>query len=171
MPNWIFIYFSIFQEVQEVKQILAHIFSIVRVQKHKTQIELDKATCKLNVLKAESEALVAELKTTKKNYEKISFENEVLEKKSTMKNKKNENCTQKLTKQVDEAKTKLKILKVDIDAAHIKKTRLEEENIKLMEKAEAHATKIIAEKQRLVKQLDELDKMLDVELEGLDYPK
>ncbi|XP_055307322.1 kinetochore protein NDC80 homolog [Sitodiplosis mosellana] len=159
------------QLVQDVEQTLSHIFSVVKIQKHKTQIELDKATSKLNVLKAESEALTKEFDSIKKKYEKISFENEVLEKKSTMKNKKNENCTRKLTKQADEAKTKHSMLKVQIAAAHAKQKQLEDENIKLMEQAEAHAMKIIAEKQDLVNQLDELEKVLDGNLEGFDYPK
>lgn len=143
----------------------------MKIQQHKTKIELDKATCKLNIMKAESEALKKEFEMMKKKYEKISFENEVLEKKSTMKNKKNENCTQKLTKQADEAKTKLEMLKVEIAATYVKQKELEEENVKLMEKGEAHAMKIIAEKQRLVNQLDKIDKILDGRLEGLDYPK
>lgn len=150
---------------------LSHILSSVKIQKHKTQIELYKATCKLKVLKAESEALAKEIETTEKKYGKISSENEILEKKSTMKNKKNENCTRKLTKQAEDAKSKLQMLKVEIGTAHAKKKQLEEENIKLMEKGEAHAMKIIAEKRRLFNQLDELDKMLDGQLEGLDYPK
>lgn len=150
---------------------LSHIFSVMKIHKHKTQIELDKATCKLNVMKTESEALKKEFEITNKKYEKISFENEVLEKKSTMKNKKNENCTRKLTKQADEVKTKLEMLKVEIAATYDKKKTLEKENIKLMEKGEAHAMKIIAEKQRLVNRLDKIDKMLDGQLEGLDYPK
>lgn len=154
-----------------MEKILSEIFSIVKVQKHKTQIELDKATCKLNVLKAESETLSKEFEITKKNYEKISFENEVLEKKSTMKYKQNQNCTRILNKQADEAKTKLKILKDEIAAAHAKQKQLEKKNIALMENCEARANEIIAEKQRLVNQLDELDKILDGPLEGLDYPK
>ncbi|XP_055308632.1 kinetochore protein NDC80 homolog [Sitodiplosis mosellana] len=159
------------QLVKDVEQTLSHIFSVVKIQKHKTQIELDKATSKLNVLKAESEALTKEFDSIKKKYEKISFENEVLEKKSTIKNKKNESCTHKLTKQADEAKTKHSILKVKIAAAHAEQKRFEDENIKLMELAEAHAMKIIAEKQDLVNHLDELEKVLDGHLEGFDYPK
>lgn len=95
----------------------------------------------------------------------------MFEKKSTMKNKKNENCTRKLTKQADEAKIKLEMFKSEIAAAYEKQKQLEEENTVLMENGEAHARKIIAEKQRMVNHLDEVDKMLNEKLEGLDYPK
>lgn len=157
--------------MQDVEQTLSHIFSVVKMQKHKTQIEVDKHKSKLNILKAESDALTKEFDGIKKKYEKLSFDHEMLEKKSTMKNKKNENCTRKLAKEADEAKIKLDMLKIEIAAAHAKQKKLEEENVKLMEKGEARAMKIIAEKQALVNRLDAIEKTVDAQLEGFDYPK
>lgn len=159
------------RQVEEVKQILAHMFSVVSVQKHKTQIELDKATSKLNVLKAESQTLTKEHENLQKKYEKILFEKEVLEKKSKMTNKKNENCTRELEKHVEIAKDKLEKLKVEITEANAKTIQMEESNAKLMAQGEAQAMKIIAKKQRMINQLDELDKILGEKLEGFDYPK
>lgn len=164
-------FFVLFQQVQDVEQTLSHIFSVVKMQKHKTQIEVDKHKSKLNILKAESDALTKEFQKIQKKYEKVSSDNEMLEKKSAMKNKKNENCTRKLAKQADEAKIKLDMLKIEISAAHAKEKQLEEENVKLLEKGEAQAMKIIAEKQALVNQLGEIEKLLDGQLEGFDYPK
>lgn len=164
-------FFFLFQQVQDVEQTLSHIFRVVKMQKHKTQIEVDKHKSKLNILKAESDALTKEFDGVKKKYEKLAFDNEMLEKKSTMKNKKNENCTRKWAKQADEVKKKLEMLKIEISAAHAKQKQLEQANVKLMEEGEAKAMKIIAEKQALVNQLNEVEKMLDEKLEGFDYPK
>lgn len=66
-------YLCSLQQVHEMERSLAHIFSIVKIQKHTTQVELDKASCKLNVLKTESNALTKEFETAKKMFEKAAF--------------------------------------------------------------------------------------------------
>lgn len=158
------------QQVQKVDEMLSYMFSAVNIQKHKLQLELDQIIRKLYAIRTETESLTKELEMAQKKYDKTVFENKVLEKTSTMKNKKSENCTRKLSKQVEDAKLKLKTLKSDIVAANARKCQLEGENAKIMAEGESQAMQIIGEKQRLANQMDELEKMVDQSLEGLDYP-
>lgn len=156
------------QHVQEVEEMLAQVFSAVKLQ---LKMDLDQANCKLNILKAESESLAKDFEDAKKKYDKIVFENEVLEKMSAMKNKKSKNCTHKLTQQAEDSKVKLQALKAEIAKAHEKKNKLEAEVARLLNDGEAEAMRIIGDKQKLINQMGEIDKMLDMSLEGLDYPK
>lgn len=159
------------KQVHEMEQMLSHISSLVTVQKHKAQIELDKSAGQLSILKAKTESLQREYDGIQKKYEKIASEYVVTEKKAAMKIKKYENCTRKLSQEVDAAKAKYEALKVQIDAAHEEKKQLERNNVKLMEDAEAQAMKIAEGKQKVNRHLDGLNKMLDQRLDGLNYPK
>lgn len=158
------------QHVQEAEQMLSHVFSTVTHQKFQLQVQLDQATSKLNIIRAETESLTKDFEDTKKKYDKIVFDHEVLEKMSAMKNKKSKNCSQKLSQQVEESKVKLQMLKAEVAKANEKKKKLEAEVARLLNEGEAEAMRIIGEKHELINQMDEIDKMLDKSLEGLDYP-
>lgn len=159
------------EQVQALDRMLSHILSVVKVQKHKAQIELDKANGKLNVLKAESASLTKEFQCTQKKFKEATFEREVVEKKSVMKSKKHENCTLKLVKQADDAKIKIEDLKQNIAAAHEKRKQLEKEISKLMDDAETQSMVIIQEKQRALQKIDAIEKSLNEPLDALGYPK
>lgn len=159
------------QQVQSLEQMLSHIFSVVTVQKHSTLIELDKANGKLNVLKAETDLLNKDYQNRQKKFKEATFEIEVLEKKSVMKNKKHDNCTRKLIKQANDAETQLEHLKQDIATAQEKKTKLEEDIVRLMDDGEAHAMSIIQEKQRAIQHIEELERQLNKSLDAYGYPK
>lgn len=157
--------------MEEVAEILSHLFSSVTVQKHKLQIEYDRINRKLNAIKTESESLAKEFENAQKNHDKVVFDNKVLEKTCTMKNKKSENCTQHLSKKVEDAKKELQAIKNEIITTNAKKVQLEAENIKIFNNGEAQAMKIIEEKKSIANQIDELDKMLGGPLEVLGFPK
>lgn len=157
------------QQVEQVYQLLSHVYSVIEVQKHNSKIELDQATKKLNILQHESTALSEQFESTQKNYENLLNEHKILEKKYALKSRKNENSTRDLSKQAQNAEEKLQSLENEIILAHAKEEELMEKNAKFMTDGEAHAIKIIMEKQRLADQLDDLDRMLDTRLEGLSF--
>lgn len=159
------------QQIQEIEKMLSHILSKIKLQTHKEQLELNALKSKLSGIKSKSESLQREFDATQKKYEKATAELSISEKKAAMKIKKNENYTRKLMQEVENAKTKHETLKLEIEAAQNEAKQLEEKNVKLIEDAEAQAAKILAEKEQVVHQLDEMHKELDQCLDGLDYPK
>lgn len=159
------------QQVNELERMLGHILSLVKVEKHKVQLELDSLTGQLDVLKSKSDSLQKEHANIKKKSEKLASELVVSEKKLAMESKKHENCIRKLSQEVEDAKAKYEALKVQVQAAYEEGKELEKQNIKLMEDGESKAAQIIEAKQEVVCHLDELNKIVDQRLEGLDYPK
>lgn len=158
------------QQVQALDQILSHILSAVRIQKHKVQIELDQANGKLKVLKAESDTLANDFKSAEKAYKGVIFDQGLQEKKSMMTKKKHDNCSRRLAKDVEGSATELSNLNADIHAAKQKVKQMELENVQLLNDGEAQAMKIIAEKEKLMKEMDEFERQLDQQLAGMDYP-
>lgn len=157
-------------QVETVKQMLSHIFSAVKGEKHNAQLKLQEVSAELNVLKAKATILNKDYENKLKMLKDASAEGEVLNKTHFMKNRKNHNYTQEWIKKTDDKKATIDRLKRDIASEEQRKAQLEEENVKLMKNGEEQAAKIIEEKQRICNAFDEAEKTLDKVLQDFNYP-